>query len=165
MKDVAAGAGAGKSGGLAGRAAALVESGVLAQLIRFGITGVAVTLFYAAVYWPLATYGHLLLPLGGPHGRGGAVWPLIAGVIAFIAATGVGNVAHSRISFKGHGTRDARTAHRFLVVQLFGFGLNQAFIWLLTGPLVHGPTWWPLVPAVFVTPLVTFGLQRNWVFA
>ena len=50
-------------------------------------------------------------------------------------------------------------------MQLFGFGLNQAFIWLLTGPLMHGPTWWPLVPAVFVTPLVTFALQRNWVFA
>lgn len=156
---------AGKVRRLAGRATAFVESGVLAQLIRFGITGVAVTLFFAAVYWPIATYGHYLLPLGGPHGRGGALWPLIAGVIAFVAATAVGNVAHSRISFKGHGTRDERTAHRFLIVQLLGFGLNQGFIWLLTGPLVHGPTWWPLVPAVFVTPLVTFGLQRNWVFA
>ena len=60
--------------------------------------------------------------------------------------------------------RDERTAHRFLLVQLLGFGLNQVFIWVLTGPLLHGPTWWPLVPAVFVTPLVTFGLQRNWVY-
>lgn len=138
---------------------------MLAQLVRFGITGVGVTLFYAAVYWPIATYGHGLVSLGGRQGRGGAAWPLIAGVIAFGAATAVGKVAHSRISFKGHGGRSARTAHRFLVVQLLGFGMNQAFIWLLTGPLVHGPTWWPLVPAVFVTPLVTFGLQRNWVFA
>ena len=135
-------------------------SGVLAQLIRFGFTGVAVTAFYACVYWPLATYGHSLVWLGT-----GAVWPLVAGVIAFLAASAIGNVAHSRISFKGHGSRDERTAHRFLVVQLFGFALNQVFIWVLTGPLLHGPTWWPLVPAVFVTPLVTFGLQRNWVFA
>jgi putative flippase GtrA len=135
-------------------------SGVLGQMVRFGITGVGVTIFYAAVYWPIATYGDRLIALGG-----GAEWPIIAGVVAFIAATAIGKVAHSRISFQGHGSRDSRTAHRFLVVQLFGFALNQGFIWLLTGPLVHGPTWWPLVPAVFVTPLVTFGLQRNWVFA
>lgn len=135
------------------------ENELLMQLVRFGVTGVAVTAFYAAVYWPIATFGNYLLWLGR-----GAVWPIIAGVIAFCAATVLGNVAHSRISFKGHGTRDARTAHRFLVVQLFGFALNQLFIWVLTGPLVHGPTWWPIVPAMFVTPLVTFGLQRNWVF-
>lgn len=136
------------------------HGGVLAQLVRFGITGVGVTLFYAAVYWPIATYGPRLARLGGS-----AVWPLAAGVVAFAAASVVGNVAHSRISFAGHGTRSARTAQRFVIVQALGFGLNQFFIWLLTGPLVHGPTWWPLVPAVFVTPLVTFGLQRNWVFA
>jgi putative flippase GtrA len=132
---------------------------VIGQLIRFGVTGVAVTLLYAAVYWPFATYGNRIFRLGE-----GAEWPIVAGVIAFVVATAVGKVAHSRISFRGHGSRDKRTAHRFTVVQLLGFGLNQAFIWLLTGPVVHGPTWWPLVPAVFVTPLLTFWLQRNWVF-
>jgi putative flippase GtrA len=134
--------------------------GVLGQLIRFGITGAAVTVFYAAVYWPIATFGNHMVRLGD-----GAEWPFIAGVIAFFAASAVGKVAHSRFSFRGHGTRSPRTAHRFLLVQLFGFGLNQLFIWVLTGPVVHGPTWWPLVPAVVVTPLLTFWLQRNWVFA
>ena len=133
---------------------------MIGQLVRFGFTGVGVTAFYACVYWPIATYAHRVLWLGA-----GAVWPLVAGLIAFLAASAVGHVAHSRISFKGHGTRDKRTAHRFLIVQLFGFALNQCFIWVLTGPLLHGPTWWPLVPTVFVTPLITFGLQRNWVFA
>ncbi len=132
---------------------------VVAQLVRFGVTGLAVTVFYSAVYWPIATYGHRVFHLGE-----GAVWPLIAVVIAFVSATAVGNVAHSRISFKGHGSRDATTAHRFFVVQLFGFGLNAIFTWVATGPLLHGPTWWPLVPAVAVTPLVTFGLHRYWVF-
>ena len=136
------------------------SNGVLGQLVRFGITGVGVTLIYAVVYWPIATYGNRLLPLGD-----GAEWPVIAGVIAFLVGVAVGKVAHSRISFVGHGSRDHRTGHRFLVVQLFGFVLNQGFIWLLTGPLMHGPTWWPLVPTVFVTPLITFVLQRNWVFA
>lgn len=145
---------------VAGRFGAMRDGGVLAQLLRFGVTGVAVTLFYAAVYWPIATFGNRLYRLGE-----GAEWPIIAGVIAFAAATAVGKVAHSRISFRGHGTRDAGTAHRFVVVQLLGFALNQGFIWVLTGPLVHGATWWPLVPAIFLTPLVTFWLQRNWVFA
>ena len=133
---------------------------MLGQLIRFGVTGLAVTAFYSAVYWPIATYGDRLVHLGR-----GAVWPLIAVVVAFLLATAVGKVAHSRVSFRGHGSRTKRTAHRFFVVQLFGFALNALFTWVLTGPLVHGPTWWPLVPAVLVTPLVTFGLQRNWVFA
>ena len=133
-------------------------SGVVGQLVRFGFTGVAVTAFYECVYLPIAIFGQMWFG----HG---AVWPLVAGTVAFIAAAAVGHVAHSRISFKDHGSRDKRTAHRFLVVQLIGFAFNQCFIWLLTGPLLHGPAWWPVVPTVFVTPLVTFGLQRNWVFA
>ena len=133
-------------------------SGVIGQLVRFGFTGVAVTGFYACVYWPIATFGQRWFG----HG---AVWPLIAGTIAFFAAASVGHVAHSRISFRGHGSRDERTAHRFLIVQSVGFAMNQGFIWILTGPLFHGPTWWPLVPTMCVTPLITFGLQRNWVFA
>jgi hypothetical protein len=36
---------------------------------------------------------------------------------------------------------------------------------LVTGPFFHGPTWWPLVPAVSVEPLITFWLNRYWVFA
>jgi len=125
-------------------------SGVLGQLIRFGFTGVAVTLFYSAVYWPLATF---------------VMNPNLAVVIAFVLATIVGRFAHGAVSFRGHGTRDKRTAHRFLIVQFLGLMLNQGFTWLLvTGPFFHGATWWPLVPAVFVVPLVTFGLQRNWVF-
>jgi hypothetical protein len=29
---------------------------------------------------------------------------------------------------------------------------------------MNGPTWWPLVPAIFVTPLATYMLNRQWVF-
>ena len=47
-----------------------------------------------------------------------------------------------------------------------GFVLQQGFTWVLvTGPFFHGPTWWPLVPAVSVVPLVTFWLNRHWAFA
>jgi putative flippase GtrA len=120
------------------------------QLVRFAVTGGAMTAFYAAVYWPLATY---------------VMNPNLAVVIAFLAATVIGRFAHGAVSFRGYGTRTARTARRFFLVQLFGFVLQQLFTWVLvTGPFFHGPTWWPLVPAVSVVPLLTFWLQRNWVF-
>ncbi len=126
------------------------SSELLGQLIRFGLTGGMVTALYAAIYWPLATF---VIP------------PVAAVAVAFAITAAVGRVAHSRFSFRGHGRRDApaRTTWRFVSVQLLGFGLNMAFTWALTGPL-QGPTWWPLVPAVFVTPLITFILNRVWVF-
>lgn len=125
-------------------------SGLLGQVVRFGITGLGVTAVYAAIYWPLATY---------------VMNPNLAVAIAFVLATMVGRYAHGAISFRGHGTRDRRTVHRFFVVQGFGFLLNQGFTWaLVTGPFLHGPTWWPLVPAILVTPLATFALNRWWVF-
>ena len=60
----------------------------------------------------------------------------------------------ARWSFKGHGTRDhsGRQHVKFLLVQGFGLLLNMAFTWVITGPLLHGPTWVPLVPAVLVMP-------------
>jgi hypothetical protein len=27
-----------------------------------------------------------------------------------------------------------------------------------------GPTWWPIIPFIFVTPWVTFALHRRWVY-
>lgn len=121
------------------------------QLVRFGVTGLAMTGFYAAVYWPLATY---------------VMNPNLAVVVAFLAATVLGRFAHGAVSFRGHGSRSPGVARRFFLVQLFGFVLQQLFTWVLvTGPFFHGPTWWPLVPAVTVVPALTFGLQRNWVFA
>jgi putative flippase GtrA len=127
------------------------DSGRLMQLIRFVVTGLGVTAVYAAIYWPLATY---------------VMNPNLAVAIAFVLATIVGRFAHGAFSFKGHGKRDKATLHKFFGVQTLGFVLNQLFTWVLvTGPFFHGPTWWPLVPAIFVTPFVTFELNRRWVFA
>jgi putative flippase GtrA len=141
----------------ASRSKAIAPSGkfganreVLGQLVRFGLVGGLSTLVYAAVYWPLATY---------------VLYPVLAVPIAFAVAVVFGYVLHSGWSFKGHGNaRTPATQGKFLLVQAVGMGLNAVFTWVLTGPLFHGPTWWPLVPAVTVTPLATFVLQRWWVF-
>ena len=125
---------------------------LLGQIVRFGISGVALTLLVAGGYWLLAT------PIG--------MEPMLSLTINYVVFTLVGYVAHSRFSFRGHGARDragTRTA-RFFMVNGLGFVANQFFVWLLVKQL-GGPTWWPVLPILFVTPLLTFSLNRRWVFA
>jgi putative flippase GtrA len=126
-----------------------LDEQTFAQLVRFALVGFFLAGVYSAIYWYLATY---VMP------------PMLAVVVAFAVAVSIGFVMHSRWSFRGHGKReDRRLKMKFLLVQASGFLLNEAFTWLLTGPL-HGPTWWPLVPAIFVTPLATYIFNRQWVF-
>ena len=124
---------------------------VLVQLIRFGLVGGFVTAVGAAAYWVPATF------LG--------VHPLAANLLGYLVAAGLGYVLHSRVSFRGHGSRDnpVQRTGRFLIVSLISLALNSLFVGVLTGPL-DGPTWWPVVPMIFVTPIVTFTLNRYWVF-
>ena len=132
----------------------LRDSGMLGQLIRFGIAGGISTVIYAAVYLPLTFW---------VFAREDAVYAV---PFAFAAGVSIGYFLHSRWSFRGHGTRDrsGRQHGKFLIVQGFGLALNALFTWVLTGPL-HQPNWVPLIPVVIVTPLATFALNRQWVFA
>ena len=122
------------------------------QLVRYGLSGGAVTVIAAAVYWVIATPFH--------------VAPLLANLFAYLLAVVMAYFLHSNWSFRGHGQRDnvARTTSRFLIASLASFGLNSLWVWLLTGPLLHGHTWWPIVPMLTVTPLAMFWLNRQWVF-
>ena len=131
--------------------AALSE--LIGQLFRFGQVGGFDTGLYALVYSPLAGLG--------------IVSPQIANLAGYFVAMVTGDVLHSRWSFRGHGARDnaARTTSRFFIVSLVSLGLNALFVFLLTAPnMLAGPWWWPLLPILFVTPLVTFTLNRQWVF-
>jgi putative flippase GtrA len=124
---------------------------MLGQAIRFALTGGLLTLLVAGGYWVVATWLH--------------VEPMLSMTINYLLFTCLGYVLHSRYSFRGHGTRDnpaARTV-KFFTVNTTGFLLNQLFVFVLVKQL-NGPTWWPVVPIIFVTPLVTFALNRRWVF-
>ena len=127
------------------------HSDILGQLIRFALTGGLLTLLVAGGYWIGAdVFG---------------IEPMLSLTLNFLVFTGLGYILHSRWSFKGHGARDKaglRTA-RFLIVNSIGFGTNQFFVWLLVKQL-GGPTWWPVIPIIFVTPFLTFALNRKWVF-
>ena len=127
-----------------------LSNDALGQLVRFAIVGFSLAGVYSAIYWYLATF---------------VMAPVLAVGIAFLVAVSIGFVLHSRWSFRGHGRReDSRLKIKFLLVQASGFLMNEIFTWVLTGPLVHGPTWWPLIPAILVTPLATFALNRQLVF-
>ena len=125
---------------------------IVGQLVRFALTGGLLTVLVAGGYWFVADV------LG--------VEPMLSLTLNFIVFTGLGYLLHSRFSFRGHGSRDnaaARTV-RFFTVNVIGFLSNQFFVWLLVKQL-GGPTWWPVLPILFVTPLLTFALNRRWVFA
>ena len=122
---------------------------ILSQLLRFLISGALVTLLGVAVY--------AIVALGlGWH-------PQLGNLLAYAVAMGTGYVMHSRWSFRDHGQRTKSTAVRFAIVSLISLALNSLWVALITGPLGLGPAW-PILPMLFVTPAVTFVLNRYWVF-
>lgn len=124
---------------------------LLGQIIRFGMVGLLLTVLVAGAYWAVAEFLH--------------IDPMVSMTMVYVFFTGLGYILHSRVSFKDHGTRDqvhVRTV-RFFITNTAGFLSNQFFVWLLVKQM-GGPTWWPVIPIIFVTPLLTFTLNRRWVF-
>ncbi len=125
---------------------------VLLQLVRYGLAGLTITLAAAGSYWAITDLLN--------------VDPMVSYAIVFLVFSGISYITHGEYSFRDHGERDRHHVRmgRFLAINLLGFLVNQAFIWLLVKQL-HGPTWWPTIPMVFLTPLLTFALHRRFVYA
>lgn len=123
---------------------------MLAQLVRFGTTGVLVTALGVAVYV-------LVVRLVEWH-------PQIGNVLAYLTAMATGYVMHSKWSFRDQGgERTHGTKAKFVLVSLISYALNAFWVWLLFTYLDLGDLA-PVVPMLLVTPLVTFFLNRQWVF-
>ena len=122
------------------------------QLVRYGIVGALITAGGQAIYYFGVEWFH--------------IDPNISIGIAFVIGVVIGYFAHGWISFAGHGERDnhAQMGTRFIVVNLFGFAMNSFFVWLLVKYL-YGPTWWPIVPNIALTPLATFWMHRKWTYS
>ena len=129
-------------------------SGMLGQLIRFGIVGGISTLIYSAVYLPLTIW---VFP------RAHAVYAV---PFAFAVAVTAGYVMHSRWSFRDHGSREPGRWQQaqFVAVQGSGMALNALVTWIGTAQLGL-PAWAPLLPAVGLATILTFILNRWLVFA
>ena len=130
------------------------DDGVIGQLARFGIAGGICTFVYSTIYLEVATN---ILPRN---------LSVLAVLPAFTASASLGFYLHGRWSFRSYGNRDwaAERLTKFLMVQGAGLCLNCPFTWTLAG-LLQTPLWYPLVPSVLLTPVVTFVIQRNWVFS
>lgn len=125
---------------------------VALQLLRYGLAGGLITVAVAASYWAIAEYGR--------------IDPMVSLTIVFLFFSGVSYAVHGAYTFKDHGERDRHHVRgtRFVAINLLGFVLNQGFVWYLVKHL-GGPTWWPTLPMIFVTPLLTFALHRRFVYA
>lgn len=123
---------------------------MLGQLVRFVITGAFVTALGVGVYALVA----IVLR-----------WhPQLGNLLAYLTAMATGYVMHSSWSFRGHGgERTHATKMRFVVVSLISYALNSFWVWLLFTHLALGRAA-PILPMLFVTPVVTFVLNRQWVF-
>lgn len=121
------------------------------QAARYALAGLVITILFSASYWVVTEVGGLD--------------PNLSLTLVFLVFTAISYLTHGRFSFRGHGGRDRQhvRATRFLVVNLLGFALNQFWVWLLVKQL-GGPTWWPIIPFILVTPWLTFSLHRRWVF-
>ena len=123
---------------------------MIAQLARFVVSGALVTALGVGVYAFVAI---------------GLRWnPQLGNVLAYAVAVATGYVMHSRWSFRDHGgERTKGTQLRFVVVSVISYALNSFWVWLLFSHLELGRAA-PIVPMLFVTPAVTFVLNRQWVF-
>jgi putative flippase GtrA len=123
---------------------------LLGQLARFIVSGAFVTALGVGVYALVALVFR---------------WhPQLGNFLAYVVAVATGYFMHSTWSFKGHGAeRSPATKVRFIIVSVISYALNSFWVWLLYAHLDFGRAA-PIVPMLFVTPLVTFTLNRQWVF-
>jgi len=123
---------------------------LLGQLARFAVSGAVATALGVGVYALVA----LVL-----------LWhPQVGNFLAYAIAVATGYVMHSKWSFRGHGSeRTHGTRLRFVTVSIISYALNSFWVWLLYSHLELGRAA-PIAPMLFVTPAVTFVLNRQWVF-
>jgi putative flippase GtrA len=120
------------------------------QLMRYAIAGFCVTQCAAFIYSAIVLFRH--------------VPPLQANVMSTVCGWCAGYVVHSRWSFAGGEARDEySTVGRFVLTSSFAFLVNTGWVWLLVSVLHLSPLA-PVPMMMFVTPWVSFLLNRYWVF-
>lgn len=126
----------------------------IGQFCRFGVVGVGATLTHAGVYSLLVTVAD--------------VAPLASNFCAFGVALLVSFAGHFFWTFGDSQSGEcfklcSPKFVKFVLTQASGLGLNTLFVWLCTGPLAL-PELYAVGPMVFITPPVTFLINKYWVF-
>ena len=127
------------------------QRALLAQVLRYGITGGIVTIFGVAAY---------LVAVGW-----GGVPQLGSNVIAYLVSMALGYFMHARFSFRGtSGDASVQQGGKFFVTSGISFALNSLFVWLFTDVMGWGDRS-PVLAMIFITPAICFVIYRKWVFA
>jgi putative flippase GtrA len=130
--------------------ARLLTRACFGQLVRFAVGGLGVTLLAALIYL-FAAYAVGLTPLAANA---------VSHSVGLIASYTV----HSRWSFSDRqDSEEVRMIVRFCTVSAIAFAMNSFWVALTTGLLMM-PAFAPVPLMIFVTPLVSFTLNRYWVF-
>jgi putative flippase GtrA len=108
----------------------------------------------------LATVAHYIIALSVHHILGAP--PLWANFIAFCGAFNVTYIGNYFWVF-GANTAHKKSLPKSLIVSVTGLCLSQFIVWGLTEKL-GAPFHLTLIIAVMFVPLVTFTLNRFWVF-
>ncbi|MGE3877313.1 MAG: GtrA family protein [Parvibaculaceae bacterium] len=121
------------------------------EFIRFGLVGGAATLVHAAVYTGLITWT--------------AIAPQITNLIGFASAVGISAVGHHHFTFRAQAGKRSflSSSWRLVVPALLGLSLNAFFVYLVEHILSMDARL-AIVPMIFVTPVITYGINRSWVF-
>lgn len=118
------------------------------QLVTFVAVGLAAT----ATHTAFALLAHRILNLP----------PLVANLVGYASAILVSYGGNAVLTFRRPLLLPVQFA-RFLAVSLVAFALNEALVFVCTGPLGM-PFYAALVPVVLVVPLFTFTVARVWAF-
>ena len=107
-----------------------------------------------------ATVVHFTVALIGHHLFG--LTPLWANFVAFSVAFNVTYFGNYFWAFEAD-TAHKRALPKSLMVSLIGFLLSQLIVWVLTN-ILSVPFHITLIAAVTLVPVVTFSLNKLWVF-
>ncbi len=118
------------------------------RLVRFGVVGVGATFVYAIVAYILA----------GVFPRSAA----LASLIAFSISGVVSYYGHRLFTFKSGGSH-ARSAPRFVGVNLLAYGFSAAIPWILSDWLGYRPTI-SIAIVCIVIPVMNYLLLNLFVF-
>jgi len=120
------------------------------QFIRYVIAGFCISQFAALIYSTLTLFGQ--------------VAPLASNVVSTACGVSLGYVVHNYWSFAdGTAPNDPSKIARFLTSAAINFAVNTIWVWLLVSVLKLPPLA-PVPFMMFVTPWVSFFVNRHWVF-
>jgi putative flippase GtrA len=120
------------------------------QFVRYVIGGFCVSQFAALIYSTFTLFGH--------------VAPLASNMVSTACGVSLGYVVHNYWSFAdGSAPNDPSKIARFLTSAAINFAVNSAWVWLLVS-FIGLPPLAPVPFMMFVTPWVSFFVNRHWVF-